>query len=865
MVRTLLTIFLTLLLTAPAISQSYGLAFNSHESVPEKRTGLELTPGDSLCFSGKLRVAFDMNFISGNHVYFGYLLRILNNGENIDLVYDQRARLFRITVGKKFSGISFPLDSAHLYYQWNKISILIDPSAGKMELGVNGKTIGSSAISMAGGCFKFLWGANDYESYQTRDIPPMRVREIQLFENADLKYHWPLNNITGNSSLDEIHQKKALIKNAVWIRPGHQNWEMTSSFIVQGNAVAAFDKKNDRLYIAGSDSIFIYDAKRISDPWIKLSVEHENILPGSQGVYDTVTDRLYSIFIDQKKVAAYQLNAPRWDVSFDSALTEYWHPNKFISPFDTSLYTIGGYGQLKYKNVVHRYHLATKQWETITPGGTFFPPRYLSALGMNERGDTAYIMGGYGSPTGDQMLNPAHYFDLFTFDVKSRRFNKLFDLDSIHTKFTFANSLVIDSKNQQYYGLIFPNDSFNSNLHLIRGSLKDRSFQLLGNELPYSFYDIQSFADLYYSPKAGKLIAVTFFYVKPEGKDKFTTVKVYTIDFPPEYLEPAAPARPFNKPLFFGGLLLLVAALTGGLIWVYKKKVWREKGGFSYPQPAGQTATTRQEDQSALPYGPRREEEEEEIVVTGPRIYLFGQFRVFDKDGVDISNLFTPVLRELFLLILIYTFKDGRGISAEELTEVLWTEKPVKDAKNNRSVNMAKLKSILERMGEGLLVKQSGFWQFTTAESPVYVDYQKYLELPRHHHEIKGEHLKDLLRIIKKGAFLIQTEYNWLDDTKVEVSNAVIETCLHFLRAPHDELLHPEFVIEIANCIFQFDQLNEDALEYKCRSLLSLKRLALANKTFAKFAKDYKDIYGEEFNKSFNEIINTGSPDPLHR
>src|SRR5258708_3421880 len=102
MVRYLLTIFLTLLLTDPAFSQSYGLAFNSHEDVQEKRTDLELTPGDSLCFSGKLRVEFDMNFISGNKVYFGYLLRILNHGENIDLIYDQRSRLFRITVGKNF-------------------------------------------------------------------------------------------------------------------------------------------------------------------------------------------------------------------------------------------------------------------------------------------------------------------------------------------------------------------------------------------------------------------------------------------------------------------------------------------------------------------------------------------------------------------------------------------------------------------------------------------------------------------------------------------------------------------------------------------------------------------------------------------
>jgi len=110
--RHLIKILFALLLTKNALPQSYGLAFNSHETVPEKRTDLELTPGDSLCFPGRLRIEFDMNLISGNQTYFGYILRVLNHGDNIDLIYDQKGRVFRITEGKTFCGISFSLDSA---------------------------------------------------------------------------------------------------------------------------------------------------------------------------------------------------------------------------------------------------------------------------------------------------------------------------------------------------------------------------------------------------------------------------------------------------------------------------------------------------------------------------------------------------------------------------------------------------------------------------------------------------------------------------------------------------------------------------------------------------------------------------------
>ncbi len=235
-------------------------------------------------------------------------------------------------------------------------------------------------------------------------------------------------------------------------------------------------------------------------------------------------------------------------------------------------------------------------------------------------------------------------------------------------------------------------------------------------------------------------------------------------------------------------------------------------------------------------------------------IYLFGQFQVFDKEGNDLTRFFTPLLKELFLIISIYTLRNGRGISSEGLNEILWHDKSEKDAKNNRSVNIAKLKTILEKIGNCVVNKESGYWQLLDPEDDVFIDYKRYISLSKAASGTDRDYICAVLEVIKRGAFLTQTEYNWLDNIKSEVSNSAIDICLGFIRT-QDLTKDPEFIIGITNYIFYFDQLNEDALIGKCKCLILLKRHTLANNCYLRFTKDYKDIYGEEFPKSFHEII----------
>ena len=829
--------------------QSYGLTFNSHENVLEKRTSLDISPDDSICFTKNFDLGFDINYLPNHRTYFGYILRIISNEDhNIDLIYHQKSHTFRVINGEIFSNVSFQIDSPRLYREWNRINLKFNLENQTIQFEVNGKLVGTCNTPLNFRCFKFFWGANDYLKYKTRDIPPMQLKDIKIYENGIMKYWWPLNEVSGDTEYDGVGKQLARIKNPAWLKPKYQKWELLNSFTLNGYGAVAFDPKTDKIFITGSDSLAVLpiNVEHGTVQWIPSS--RENLRVGHQAIFDTSSNKLYDLFIDQKKVVAYDFNKHQWEHDFESGkITEYWHANKFISSFDSALYIIGGYGQLRYKNLVQRYSFATKNWDTISTVGDYSPPRYLSALGKDPKNDFVYIIGGYGSQTGDQMLDPRNYYDMFRFNVKDRSIKKLYTLRSVKSQFTFVNSLVIDPKTNDYYGLIFPNDSSSSNLQLIKGSLTDSSFHLLANSIPFTFHDIESFADLYYSPISNKLIAVVLNYSKADDPVKNTTVRILSINYIPEPngIPGEKPDTGIRRNLFFIAVLSVAFAMAI-LFSIRKKKQKKIANDGSKSEPIREPELVGI---AGMHFSQNHADKD-----VHSSIFLFGQFQVFDKEGHNITGLFTPLLKELFLIICINSIRQGRGISSEMLNEKLWHDKSEKDAKNNRSVNIAKLKVILERIGNCVINKESAFWQFQIIDDHISVDFRKYNNILQQVQNARTDYIHPLIDIIRRGPFLYQTEYDWLDHIKSEISNSTIDLCLNYIKT-HGISEEPEFIIEVTNCIFYFDHLNEDALIYQCKALIAMKRFTLASNIYLKFAKEYKEIYGAEFTKSFHEAI----------
>ncbi len=69
--RLINSIAIIVLLHVNCFGQTYGLTFSSHEAFWKKRTSLDLSPDDSLCFSRNFNLEFEIKFIPNDETYLG--------------------------------------------------------------------------------------------------------------------------------------------------------------------------------------------------------------------------------------------------------------------------------------------------------------------------------------------------------------------------------------------------------------------------------------------------------------------------------------------------------------------------------------------------------------------------------------------------------------------------------------------------------------------------------------------------------------------------------------------------------------------------------------------------------------------------
>jgi DNA-binding SARP family transcriptional activator len=842
---TVAVILLNILSILPANAQSYGLGFYSHEVVQDKRTTLDLGL-NNVSSTDNLDVSFDLSFIPNHEIYFGYILRLIGNDkQNIDLVYDNQAntRHFKIIIGDRLSKISFNIADKLLFEHWNRLRLLINYKHNKITVFSGGESFSESGIHLQQSkSYKLLFGANAYRLYQTTDLPPLKIRDVNISQNGKLVSNWPLNEYQGNVAYETVNRNNGTVTNPLWIKARHRNWQLEKEFTVPGDASLAFDTVNEVVYIISRDSLVTFSVNKT--PQLKSTVYRsgrQSLVPGDQALFSN--NMLYYLYMDQQAVARYDFKEQRWNKAFKNTATDNGHLNKFFNKTDSSIYIIGGYGQLIYKDSVKRYNVITNTWQKIKVKGDTFTPRYLAGLGTNATGDTAYVIGGYGSASGQQIVNPRNLYDMMRFTVKDKTFKRLFNIDVKNGDFVFANSLVINEKDRSYYGLIFPQHKFNSNLQLIKGSLDKADYHLVGDTIPFLFHDVTSFADMCYYPRRGKFLTVTLF-----RENEQTRIKIYSLLSPPEPLTSTLMSiSSVNYLLWIAAFCITALVIAAYLIYHRKKN----------------TKASLRLEKSGRELSPIVLDADREIIMAEndhirgsneDAIFLFGNLQLFTPEGDELTKYFTPLLKELFLVILLYSVKLDRGVSPEKLNEMLWFDKPDKSARNNRAVYIAKLKLLLDKMGHCHLSKNTGYWKIEIDYNRTHIDYHNYLSIVSDKNKLNKQKIIQLTDITKRGNFLSNIEYEWLDPFKSEVSNEIIDSYIQFANSVQiaDD---PEFLIKLANDIFSFDPVNEEAMILKCKALAHIGKHSLAKNAFENFNKEYKAIYGETFERDFHSIL----------
>lgn len=241
-------------------------------------------------------------------------------------------------------------------------------------------------------------------------------------------------------------------------------------------------------------------------------------------------------------------------------------------------------------------------------------------------------------------------------------------------------------------------------------------------------------------------------------------------------------------------------------------------------------------------------------------ICLLGNFQVKDQNGEDITNLFTPTLRTLLLLLITHSEENPDGISGDKIVEILWSKKNKYAARNNRNVSLTKLRNILEKVGHIEIVNQGNYWKIIFGEE-VLCDYS---EVKTYYQFIKEGSLIDmenyriniLLDLLYHGPLLYRLNHEWLNEYKARFSVETIAVLTALLNDP--KTTGHSFKLKISDTLLQHDYLNEQALQTQCVILYKEGEKPQMRLCYEKFCRNHSNLLGIPYNKPLSTILNEG-------
>jgi len=234
------------------------------------------------------------------------------------------------------------------------------------------------------------------------------------------------------------------------------------------------------------------------------------------------------------------------------------------------------------------------------------------------------------------------------------------------------------------------------------------------------------------------------------------------------------------------------------------------------------------------------------------QIQLFGEFKAVDNSGVEITELFTPKVKELFLFTLIYTLKSGIGASIRDINDVLWEGISSVKVANNRSVTLNKLRKILLQF-DGIEIISTGGYLQAKFKKPFYCDYISAFKICQIPEGLSRQPLISFFELVKRGRFLKRINVPWLGEIRGFTGNQVIDNLLNLATLYQKEMNLTE-IEKIAQRILDYDDLNEEAIYLQVWALQKTNNSNLAKFNFNSFIKKYESNFGEPYPMTFSQF-----------
>jgi two-component SAPR family response regulator len=230
-------------------------------------------------------------------------------------------------------------------------------------------------------------------------------------------------------------------------------------------------------------------------------------------------------------------------------------------------------------------------------------------------------------------------------------------------------------------------------------------------------------------------------------------------------------------------------------------------------------------------------------------VYLMGEFVAYDRNGHDITHLFSPKIKQLFVLILLHS-TDGKGIGSNKISSKLWPEKEPAKTKNIKGVTFNHLRSIINDIDGIELVFLNDHYAFQFGEA-FFCDFCVLSDFIR---ENAPGPVLPYFKLIARGPLLGGMPESLLDDIRSPFEDRLIGILIPELIRLYDARDF-KLALEMAKLILTIDSFNEEALKYQLKSCRRLKGIEYSRKAYDQFTQGYEKSLGVAYHVSFDKIV----------
>lgn len=810
--RRLCLLFLLTGMTLFAYSQ--GLLFQANDKEIKERTSLQIfQEGEIPCFTKNFQLSFELSIRDFDTFGYVFLLKEDQGKTKYSFTYtylDGENSTFKFNTDGKENHYSLNLRNDALAYQWIPVSFAFDLQQDVLtiRIGDNEKKITSLGLKDTF-CPHLFFGRYDY----ILDMPTFAIRNLKLEGDRSHSYTFPLNENEGEEVHTSTGKVLGTVVNPVWLINGSYHWEKLFEYSFQTPSGITFEPDSQRLIIFSQDSLLTYNLlKRQPQKYsysnklpvkLQLATHFMNTTDGKLYVYE-----LNNLPLGDATVAALDLNNQEWKQTGVAALPVQLHHHDGFWDETTGKYLVfGGFGNKRFNNTFLEYDIEGDRWDTLSYSGDRIIPRYFSGMAVNKNREHIYVFGGMGNESGEQSVGRNYLHDLYLLDRKQQSVRRLWQNASGH-RLVVARDMILTPDEKYIYALCYPEYLSDTYLQLYRLTVDDGTMKALGDSIPMRSEEIMTNANLYYNSLTHEYYCTTTEF----DKKGHTVIRTYVLSAPPVSLDEIR-SYGSRSSLEIRWLWIMagigVLLLAGGVLFVRKKRGKQRNAVLESSSVLMSPPVGREPDKSVQGKETLAKEDFESSLVRPNAVYLFGPFTVIDRNGRDITHLFSSRLRQVFIYILLHSTHNG--VLSASLNEVFWPDKPDDKVKNLKGVTINQIRKNLAELDGVELVHDKGYFRLVFTDC--YCDYFRFRTL-KNAEEVENE----LGILLMRGKFLDGMDAGMMDHFKQKVE----EFLSSFLPLEIERLYQQhkyDAVIRFCNVLFRVDPVNELALAYGMHAL----------------------------------------------